>query len=100
MTTTSEGVISPYGLKQPNLADAHAAIRRLFDAAETERLWASLLAAAGVAADDDSETAFNRVVAAMRTGEPAVQLAARSLLVRQSNFTHLSAAFLATRSSE
>ena len=100
MTATESEVLSPYGLQQPNLADAHAAVARLYSAHETERVWAGLLAAAGVAAHDESEAGFDRVVAVMGSGEPAVQLAARALLVRQSNFTHLSAAFLATRSSE
>ncbi|MDP9416914.1 MAG: hypothetical protein M3P48_03585 [Actinomycetota bacterium] len=100
MTTTEDPPASPYGLQQPNLADAYAAVARMYDTHETERVWAGLLATAGVAPDNDTQAGFDRVIATMRTAEPAVQLAARALLVRQANFTHLSAAFLAVRSSE
>jgi hypothetical protein len=81
----------PYGLEQPTLADARAALGRLYGP-HTGDVWHSLLARTGLSGTETDLVSFDRLVNSMNTAEPITRLCGRSLGIRAAAHRRLAAA--------
>ncbi|HET6484620.1 MAG TPA: hypothetical protein VFG35_31895 [Actinoplanes sp.] len=81
----------PYRLKCPTIADAHAAMTRLYGA-QVDGIWAGVLAQASLRGSETGLADVKRLIAAMIAADPVTALCGRSLAIRLSAFEHLSIA--------
>jgi hypothetical protein len=91
--------IGPYDLSRPDLAEAREAVRRLYRGAADE-LWNNLLHESGLRGDETDDASFQRLIATMLAADPVIALCGRSLAIRATTFTRLSAAHDLIRSAE
>jgi hypothetical protein len=80
----------PYGLEQPTLADACAALRRLYGPHMGD-IWQNLLVRTGLDGTETDIVSFERLVNSMSTAEPITRLCGRSLGVRAAAYRRLAA---------
>jgi hypothetical protein len=91
ITGVPEGT-GPYNLSRPTLDDARSALQRIFGSGADDQLRA-LLFRAGPTGHESDPAFFDRLVEAMTAAaDPLTRLCARSLKIRASAHTHLSAA--------
>ena len=90
-TITPESGTGPYGLEQPTLAEALAALQRLYGP-HTPNIWQSLLARTGLDGTESDPVSFDRLVNCMNTAEPITRLCGRSLGIRAAAHRRLAAA--------
>jgi len=83
-------VVAAYGLEEPTLADAQAALQRVHGAVGIAARWAEMLARAGVSDQDDPHS-LRRVVDALASEGPVGALCAAALRIRITSFDQLSA---------
>jgi hypothetical protein len=91
----AEAGTGPYGLEQPTLAEAFAALRRLYGP-HTGDIWQSLLARTRLSGTETDLDSFDRVVECMNTAEPITRLCGRGLAIRAAAYRRLAAAHGAT----
>lgn len=87
-TATDDAV---YHLRRPDLGEARTALQRLYTH-QTATIWQSLLARAGLTGAETDDASFDRLLTAMTDTDPVMGLCARSLRIRATTYTHLSAA--------
>jgi hypothetical protein len=90
MATDAGSPAASHPLERPTLAEAHAALQRLYGP-HVEDVWTSLLARAGLTGHEDDTTSFDRLVNGMCTAEPITRLCGRSLQMRATVYDRLSA---------
>lgn len=81
----------PYDLEQPTLAEARAALERLYGP-HTGDIWQSLLARTGLQGTETDPVSFDRLVNCMNTAEPITRLCGRSLGIRAAAHRRLATA--------
>ncbi|GAA0559214.1 hypothetical protein GCM10010172_47830 [Paractinoplanes ferrugineus] len=86
---------APYGLHPPTVADAHDALHRVHGA-DGPRIWAALLAGAGVTGQEPD--ALDRLLPVLDRADEVTQLCAQALRIRLTSYTCLAAAHSMTRS--
>jgi hypothetical protein len=94
-----ESPTGPYRLTRPDLAEAHAALQRLYRS-ETAAVWERLLRSARLTGRETDEQAFERLLAAMLAADPVTSLCGRGLAIRLDTYQHLAAAHTLIRSAE
>ena len=80
-----------YHLRRPDLAEARAALQRLYTH-QSDTIWQTLLTRAGLTGSETDEASFSRLLTAMTDTDPVMALCARSLSIRANAYTHLAAA--------
>lgn len=80
-----------YQLRRPDFAEARAALHRLYTH-QSDTIWQTLLARAGLTGRETDDASFTRLLAAMADTDPVMGLCARSLSIRANAYTHLAAA--------
>ncbi|GGJ79949.1 hypothetical protein GCM10010123_07260 [Pilimelia anulata] len=91
MTEHAFDAADPYGFPRPDLAEAHAALTRLYGGAAAG-LWADLLRDAGLTGHETDPASFDRLVATMLAADPVTGLCGRALAIRAATYAHLAAA--------
>ena len=81
----------PYELEQPTLAEARAALQRLYGP-HTGDIWQNLLARTGLLGTETDPVSFDRLVTAMNSADPITRLCGRSLGIRAAAHRRLAAA--------
>lgn len=71
----------PYGLPRPDLDEAHVALAEI-----TDRIWQQLLHETNLTGHETDPEALDRVIEAMKSGDPITALCGRSLEVRVAAF--------------
>ncbi|GAA3293337.1 hypothetical protein Dvina_20210 [Dactylosporangium vinaceum] len=80
-----------YGLAEPTLADARAALAAVFGSEDGNAKWQHLLHGAGLTGAETDSAALSRLIAAMRGADPVTALCGQSLAIRLDSYTRLSA---------
>ncbi len=86
MTTTD-----PYHMTRPDLAEAEAAIGRLYGH-EAGAVWQKLLASAGLTGRETDPAAVERLAETMLAADPVLSLSGRGLMIRIKSYEYLLAA--------
>jgi len=81
----------PYHMRRPDLAEARAAIEKLYGPGADER-WQKLLVKAGLSGRETDPDAVRRIAEAMQATDPVTALSGRSLLIRVNTYEYLLAA--------
>lgn len=89
-----------YGLMEPSLPEAYAALRAVFGAPAADDKWRDLLAAAGLDGSETTADALARIVDAMRSADPVTALCARALTIRAESYARLAANHDTLRSNQ
>lgn len=87
-TATNDTV---YHLRRPDLAEARAALQRLYTH-QTATIWQAMLTRAGLTGKETDDASFDRLLTAMTATDPVMGLCARSLRIRATTYTYLTAA--------
>jgi hypothetical protein len=81
--------IPAYGLQRPDLAEARAAIERVYGAAAAT-VWADVVRRAGLDGTTRGDDDLERVIDAMRrSDDPVIHLCAQALSIRHASYRHL-----------
>jgi hypothetical protein len=75
----------PYGLPRPDLDEAHHALAEIY-AEITDRIWHQLLRETRLTGRETDPDALDRVIEAMKAGDPITALCGRSLEIRVAAF--------------
>ena len=96
--STPAGQAGVYDLRRPDLAEARAALKRLYG--DEEPLWTRLLADAGLRGTETDNDSLRRLLAAMCDADPVTALCARGLTIRLATYEHLTTAHDLIRGAE
>ena len=88
-----------YGLPRPDLTEAAEAVRRVCGH-DTDGVWQQLLQSAGLTGRENDPASMNRLLTAMRAGNPVLAMCAQALTIRLETYDRLSAAHDMIRSAE
>lgn len=81
----------PYHMPRPDLAEAKAAMHRLYGY-RADDMWQTLLGKAGLSGHESDPAAVERMAETMMATDPVMALCGRSLVIRYKTYEYLLAA--------
>ena len=89
-TATASHQAGTIGPARPTIADLHTAVQRVYPG-DGDRVWATLLATAGLTGQETTPQALHRLIDTATAGDPVLSLVACAQIIRVRSFEYLSA---------